>query len=61
MSHSRIFFLVLITCVVISGCRRFEQDKVVARAEPFVPTNLYPIERLTQLFQPCCSTAMLLS
>ena len=50
MSHSRIFFLVLITCVFISGCRRFEQDKVVARAEPFVPTNLYPIERLPNYF-----------
>ena len=50
MSHSRIFFLVLITCIVISSCRRFEQEKVVARAEPFVPTNLYPIERLPNYF-----------
>jgi hypothetical protein len=33
-----------------SGCRRFEQEKIVAQAEPFVPQNLYPIERLPAYF-----------
>ena len=28
----------------------FRAGKVVARAEPFVPTNLYPIERLPNYF-----------
>ena len=32
--------------LIFSSCRKFEQEKVVARAEPFTPTNLYPVERL---------------
>lgn len=36
--------------VVFSSCRKFEQEKVVARAEPFTPTNLYPVERLPAYF-----------
>tara|TARA_B100001093_G_scaffold487321_1_gene523475 strand:- start:1371 stop:2024 length:654 start_codon:yes stop_codon:yes gene_type:complete len=36
--------------LVFSSCRKFEQEKVLARAEPFVPTNLYPIERLPTYF-----------
>lgn len=43
----------LLICLFISGfssCRKFEQEKVVARAEPFVPKNLYPIERLPSYF-----------
>ncbi len=32
------------------GCRRFEQEKVIAQAEPYFPRNLYPIERLPTYF-----------
>tara|TARA_B100001057_G_C22761026_1_gene915776 strand:- start:427 stop:1080 length:654 start_codon:yes stop_codon:yes gene_type:complete len=32
--------------LIFSSCRKFEQEKIVARAEPFTPTNLYPVERL---------------
>ncbi|MEC8655894.1 MAG: hypothetical protein VXX28_08225 [Verrucomicrobiota bacterium] len=39
-------FLALVFC----SCRKFEQEKVVARAEPFAPTNLYPVERLPSYF-----------
>ena len=39
-------FLVL----VFSSCRKLEQEKVLARAEPFVPSNLYPVERLPTYF-----------
>ena len=40
------FFLIL----GFASCTTFEQEKIVARAEPFVPTNLYPIERLPAYF-----------
>ncbi len=40
-------FLILLAC---TSCRTFEQEKIVARAEAFVPTNLYPIERLPAYF-----------
>ena len=43
----------LIPLLVLSitfGCRRFEEEKIVAQAEPFVPKNLYPIERLPTHF-----------
>lgn len=40
------FVIILIS----SGCRRFEQEKVIAKAEAFVPQNLYPIERLPPHF-----------
>ena len=47
-------FRYLISCFLIfltvTSCRTFEQEKIVARAEPFVPTNLYPIERLPAYF-----------
>lgn len=36
--------------LVFSSCRKFEEEKVLARAEPFVPTNLYPVERLPTYF-----------
>ncbi len=41
--------LLLISALLIlsfSSCRKFEQEKVVSQAEPFVPQNLYPTERL---------------
>ena len=40
----------LLISTSFTSCRKFEQEKVVARAEPFVPTNLYPIERLPNYF-----------
>lgn len=36
--------------LLITSCRKFEEEKVVARAEPFVPQNLYPTERLPAYF-----------
>jgi len=41
-----LIFIVLFT----SSCRKFEQEKIIAEAEPFYPTNLYPIERLPKYF-----------
>ena len=40
----------LIFVFLIGGCRKFEQEKIVATAEPYVPQNLYPIERLPTYF-----------
>ena len=36
----------LFVTLAFCSCRRFEQEKVVRQAEPFVPKNLYPTERL---------------
>ena len=33
-----------------TNCRKFEQEKIVAKADPYVATNLYPIERLPKYF-----------
>jgi hypothetical protein len=38
--------LFLCAALALSSCRRFEQEKVVRQAEPFLPKNLYPTERL---------------
>ena len=40
----------IIAVLLVTSCRKFEQEKVVARAEPFVPQNLYPTERLPAYF-----------
>jgi hypothetical protein len=50
MSYLKYFSLFALFVVGFSSCRKFEQEKVVARADPFVPTNLYPIERLPDYF-----------
>lgn len=42
----RPLLFILGLALLVSSCRRFEQEKVVARAEPFAPKNLYPTERL---------------
>ena len=44
--------LFLLSFFVLSmvSCRKFKQDAVVSKAEPFVPQNLYPIERLPSYF-----------
>ena len=49
MKASLLIILPLLV-LVFSSCRKFEQEKVLARAEPFVPTNLYPVERLPTYF-----------
>ena len=46
----RNYFLCVLFIFGFSSCRKFEQEKVIARAEPFTPTNLYPIERLPAYF-----------
>ena len=46
----RNFIFLIILTVGFSSCRKFEQEKVIARAEPFAVTNLYPIERLPSYF-----------
>jgi len=45
-------YLQIFLCVflALSSCRRFEQEKVVRQAEPFLPKNLYPTERLPTNF-----------
>ena len=40
----------LLLILFTSGCRRFEQEKIIAKADAFVPQNLYPIERLPPKF-----------
>lgn len=50
MNNLRYCLLIITITIGFSGCRKFEQEKVVARAEPFVPTNLYPVERLPSYF-----------
>ena len=42
----RFLLPVILLSLVFSSCRKFEQEKVVAKADPFVPKNLYPTERL---------------
>jgi len=46
----KIISLFLIGLSFMGGCRKFKEEKVISRAEPFVPTNLYPIERLPAYF-----------
>ena len=43
-------FLTLFFIFGFSSCRKFEQDKIIAEAEPYRPKNLYPIERLPTYF-----------
>jgi hypothetical protein len=33
-----------------SSCRKFKEEKVVAKAEAFKPSNIYPVDRLPQHF-----------
>ena len=42
----RFLILPIIVMLLATSCRKFEEEKVVARAEPFIPKNLYPTERL---------------
>jgi len=46
--YSSLLFLSII--MFFTSCRKFEQEKVIAVAEPYTPKNLYPIERLPTYF-----------
>ena len=38
--------IILSVIFVLSSCRKFKEEEVVAKADPFKPTNIYPVERL---------------
>jgi len=42
----KLLLLPMVLILFSVSCRKFEEEKVISRAEPFVPTNLYPTERL---------------
>ena len=50
MTSSNLVAFVLLAVLFSTGCRRFEEEKIVAQAKPFAPSNLYPIERLPEYF-----------
>jgi hypothetical protein len=50
MKCNNLLILFVVLFSVTFGCRRFEEEKIVAQAEPFIPKNLYPIERLPAYF-----------
>ncbi len=51
MNTIKIPLLVLIGILAaLSSCRKFEEEKIVSKADPYIPTNLYPIERLPKYF-----------
>ena len=50
MKCNNLLILFVVLFSVTFGCRRFEEEKIVAKAEPFIPKNLYPIERLPAYF-----------
>ena len=39
-------YFLLTSILILSSCRKFKEEEVVAKAEPFKPTNIYPVERL---------------
>ena len=45
-----ISFASIYIVLALSSCRHFEQEKVIRKADPFRPTNLYPTERLPASF-----------
>ena len=50
MKFKGAFFLLFLLIWGSSSCRKFEQEKIVAEAEPYIPRNLYPVERLPTYF-----------
>lgn len=48
MKKSILLFLAFIAFV--SSCRKFKEEEIVAKAEPFRPVNIYPVERLPLSF-----------
>lgn len=50
MTYNNFIICLLLASLSGVGCRRFEEEKIVAQAEPFIPSNLYPIERLPEYF-----------
>jgi len=49
MNFVRLSFCLLFV-LFFSSCRKFEQEKIIAAAEPYKITNLHPIERLPKYF-----------
>ena len=43
------FFLAFFVVSSFS-CRKFKEEKIITKAKPFSPTNIYPVERLPQHF-----------
>ena len=39
-------YCLLSSILILSSCRKFKEEEVVAKAQPFKPTNIYPVERL---------------
>lgn len=39
-------YFLLSSILIFSSCRKFKEEEVVAKADPFKPTNIYPVERL---------------
>ena len=50
MKFTGAFFLLFTFILGTTSCRKFEQEKIVAGAEPYIPRNLYPVERLPTYF-----------
>ena len=50
MKFNNLFILSILLLSFTFGCRRFEEERIVAQANPFIPQNLYPIERLPTYF-----------
>ena len=44
------FKIGLAIILAFSGCRKTEQEKIISRAEPYQPSNLFPRERLPNYF-----------
>jgi len=44
------FKIGLAIILAFSGCRKTEQEKIISRAEPYQPSNLFPRERLPSYF-----------
>jgi hypothetical protein len=50
MIHKLFSKFIIPIVVITSSCNKFEQEKIVAEAEPYIPSNLYPTERLPTYF-----------
>jgi hypothetical protein len=50
MKFNYLFIVFVLILSFTYGCRRFEEEKIVAQAKPFIPKNLYPVERLPAYF-----------
>ena len=54
-------FTTLVLLILLSNsCRKFEQEKIVAEADPYIPGNLYPVERLPTYFNRVASCQIII-